>query len=273
MNCTAWTITRNSGTIDIFMLNLSCIVEKSEENGFELAATGNVDYIANTELDFSGLRLNATYDNGKTEPIALENLTIDASGVNTAAEGVYDVLIYYKDYAPITIQVYIYSPAEIVLGYDAIEQISNTSYGNGVYYNHSFRELYFVGEEFDENGLSVIVVAKCGEKELQFKVDDYTVSGFDSESADIMNLTIAAAGVSTSIELWVTDVNPTPNADGVYQLLVDPGYEGLPGALVGPYHTFSTIQESLDYMAKIDANAMKELCIAPGPIPAADIFT
>ena len=261
-----WVISRgkNGGTQDIFALSLSCVVEKSDESGFALVADGKVNYLVGDTLDFSGVRLNATFSNGKTEPLALENVTVDSSAVNTAESGTYPVVLTYKDYEPITIYVNIYAPESIELGFDAIEKISNNSYGNGVYYNHSFRELYFVGEELDLSGLTVTVVAKCGDETLKFIVDDYTISDIVLDYADFFTLTVFANGISTEINISVTDVVPTPNEEGVYQLLVDPAYQGLPGYISGPYHTFKTIQEALDFAAKIDAGKVKELNIAPG---------
>ena len=262
-----WVISRgkNGGTQDIFELSLSCIVEKADENGFELVSEGRVDYLVSDALDFSGLRLNATFANGKTEPLAVDSVTIDSSAVNTAVSGTYPVVISYKEYAPITINVNYYAPESIELGFDAVEKLpQNTAAGNGVYYNHSFKELYLVGEEFSNAGLSVWVHGKCGEEKMSFTVTSYEVSGFDSSFADYNTITISAYGISTTIELHIVETQPTANADGVYQLLVDPAYEGLAGNISGPYHVFRTIQQALDYAAKIDKAAVKKLNIAPG---------
>ena len=261
-----WIISRgkNGGTQDVFALWLDCVVEKSEENGFEMVAEGKVDYLIGDVLNFIGLRLNAVFANGKTEPIDASALTVDHGAVDMSVSGTYPVLVYYKDYEPITYYVNVYAPESLELDFDAIEKIANNSYGNGVYYNHSFRELYFVGDEFDRTGLTVTVVAKCGDKTLKFIVDDYTVSGFDSANADCISVTFATNGLSETIELWVTDALPTPDENGVYQLLVDPAYEGMRGAMSGPYHVFRTIQESLEFAATIDANAAKVINVAPG---------
>ena len=262
-----WVISRgkNGGTQDIFELSLSCIVEKADENGFELVSKGKVDYLVSDALDFSGLRLNATFANGKTDPLALDSVTIDSSAVNTAVSGTYPVVISYKEYAPITINVNYYAPESIELFFDAVEKLpSNTAAGNGVYYNHSFKELYLVGEEFSNAGLSVWVVGKCGEAMKTFTVTSYDVSGFNSSFADYNIITISAYDISTTIELHIVETQPTPDADGVYQLLVDPAYEGLAGNISGPYHVFRTIQQALDYAAKIDKAAVKKLNIAPG---------
>ena len=261
-----WIISRgkNGGTQDVYALWLDCIVEKSEENGFALVADGKVDYLVGDALDFSDIRLNSTFSNGKIEPLALENVTIDSSAVNTAESGTYPVVITYKEYDAITIYVNIYVPESIELGFDAIEKIANNSFGNGVYYNHSFRELYFVGDELDLTGLSVTVIGKCGENTLKFMVEGFTVEGFDSTTADMLTLNVLANGLTATVEVSITDAIPTPNDEGIYQLLVDPAYLALPGAISGPYHVFQTIEESLEFAAKIDANAVKELNIAPG---------
>ena len=262
-----WVISRgkNGGTQDVFALSLSAIVAKSDENGFELVSEGTVNYLVGQELDFSGIRLNSIFANGKTDPLAIENVTIDTSAVITSTDGVYPVVISYKNYAPITIYVKFFAPTLIELGFDAIEKLSqNTSYGNGVYYNHSFKELYFVNEEFDASGLTVYVVGICGEEGMKFKTSDYKIEGFDSSYSDFNKITISAFGVSTDVELHIVDTVPAPNEKGVYQLLVDPAYIGIAGAISGPYHVFKTIQSALEYAEYIDKAATKELYIAPG---------
>ena len=261
-----WTIARgkNGGTQDIFFLSLDCSVPVSAESGFELVTPGKVDYLANEALKLDGIRLNATFESGKTEPLALENVTIDSSAVNMAVSGTYPVVISYKEYAPITYYVNIYAPESIELGFDAVEKIANSSAGNGVYYNHSWKEVYLVGEELNTKGLSVIVVAKCGEETLKFNVSDYQITGFDSSESNIIDITISACGIETNVSVHIVDTEPTANEQGTYLLLVDPAYLGISGVLSGPYHVFSTIQGALDYAAHIDPNAAKEMYIADG---------
>ena len=262
-----WTISRgkNGGTQDIFALGLTCLVEVSPETGFELVAPGTVDYVAGQDLDVSKLVLNATFASGKTEPLTLADVTVDDSAFNKDVAGEYTITVSYKDYAPISYTVTVYAPSEIELHFDAVEKLAqNSQAGNGVYYNYSWKEVYFVGDELTTDGLSVYVIASYGEKTLKFRVEDFEITGFDSSYADYCMLTVSAYGVSTVIEVHITDTNPTANEDGVYQLLVDPDYEGLAGAISGPYHVFSTIQGALDYAEKIEKGAVKELYIASG---------
>ena len=262
-----WTISRgkNGGTQDIFALGLTCLVEVSPETGFEIVAPGTVDYVAGQDLDVSKLVLNATFESGKTEPLTLADVTVDSSAFNKDVAGEYTITVSYKDYDPISYKVTVYAPSALELHFDAVEKLAqNSQAGNGVYYNYSWKEVYFVGDELTTDGLSVYVIASYGEKTLKFRVEDFEITGFDSTYADYCMLTVSAYGVSTVIEVHITDTTPTANEDGVYQLLVDPDYEGLAGAISGPYHVFSTIQGALDYAEKIAKGAVKNLYIAPG---------
>ena len=262
-----WIISRgkNGGTQDVFYLELTCTVKISPEVGFELVTAGKTDYLIGETFDNSRLQLNAVFQSGKTNALDLAKVSIDTSKVDMTKEGVYDVTLSYKSYDPITYKVKVYDPKSIELGFDAIEKLgSNTSAGNGVYFNHSFRELYSIGDELDKAGLTVIVVAKCGDDQLEFIVDDYKVTGFDSTSIGEKVLTISANGVSATTSVHVTDTVPTANEEGVIGVLVDPNYLGLRGAVSGVYNVFSTIQQALDFLQNADATVQKELNIAPG---------
>lgn len=260
-----WYIQRVSGTIDVYYLELECVVATASESGFALVSTGKVDFLVGEKLDTSKLQLNATFENGKTDALSLDDVKIDTSKVDMSKEGVYEIVVTYKDYDPIKYGVRVYAPSEIELAYDAIEKLAqNSSAGNGVYFNHSFRELYLVGESLDTKGLSVIVVAKCGDKSMKFRVDEYTIEGFDSSEWGEKTLTISAFGVSTTTSVYVTDTLPTPDDNGVVNVLVDPNYLGPRGGISGVYYVFSTIQQALDFLAKADAATVKELNICPG---------
>ena len=260
-----WLINRGAGTtVYLYDLDLNCIVEKSEENGFEIISNGKIDYLAGNDIDLSELTLVSTFTNGSTNPLSVADVTVDTSAFNKNVAGSYTITVSYKDYAPLTYTVNVYAPSAVELDFDAIEKIANSNAGNGVYFNHSFKEVYMVGDELKTDGLSVYVVASCGEKTIKFKVSDYQITGFDSSYSDFCILTISAYGVETTVEIHVVDTQPTANEDGVYQLLVDPGYEGIAGAISGPYHVFKTIQGALDYAANIPNNAVKNLYIAPG---------
>ena len=270
-----WVISRgkNGGTQDIFELSLSCIVEKSEENGFEIVSEGTVDYLCGQQLDLSGLRLNATFANGKTEPLTLDDVTVDTSLVNLGQSGTYAVTVSYKDYEAKSFNVNVYLPSEIELHFDAIEKLAqNSSAGNGVYFNHSFKEVYYIGEELDLTGLNVIVNGTLGEASKKFNVgnkyaivyntDDFTTAG---EKIITVKYQFGEDEISANVAVHLVDVEPTVDPDtGSVRTLVDPDYLGICGELSGPFHIFTTIQQALDFLAKVDANTPKEIVIAPG---------
>ena len=260
-----WTIARVSGTIDVFYLELKCVVAVAPENGFELVSPGQTDFLVGEALDTSKLQLNATYENGKTDSLALANVTIDTSKVDMSKAGEYEVVITYKDYDPIKYTVSVFAPESLDLGLNAIEKLAqNSSAGNGVYYNHSWKLIYFIGEELDTAGLTVSVVAKCGEKSLKFVVDDYTITGFDSTTAGRKELTIASNGVSATIYTSVVDEEYSI-VDGVYQVRVNQSYDiEKSGDIVDGYNMFVSIHQALEFLAKAEPSAKKVIEIDAG---------
>ena len=264
-----WVISRgkNGGTQDIFALDLSCIVEKSDENGFEIVSEGVVDYLCGQTLDFSGLVLNATYANGKTDPLTLENVNIDTSAVDLSTPGTYAVTISYKDYDPKTFNVNVYLPTELKLDFDGTVQGSQTSAGNGTYVNQSFKEVYAVGEEFDITGLYVSVVGTLGETTKTFaNIKEYAYSYYDfvpGANTITVKYAFGENEVVATVDVYVVDTEPSIVEDA-YQVVVDQSYTGTIGAVEGGFNMFTTIQQALDFLANSDANKRKIMIIEEG---------
>ena len=261
-----WTIQRVSGTIDIFALELACSVPVSDETGFEIVTPGKVDYVAGEKLDLSGIVLNTTYASGKTEPLALADVTVDASAYNKDVAGSYTITISYKEYESLTYTVNVYAPSSIRLDYDAVEKTGQTAYGNGLYFNHSFKEVYDVNEELATAGLSVTVICTHpagGTKEFRVELGDVTITGFNSAVAGKQTLTAAYGDITNTVDVYVVDTAPS-EVNGVYQAKVEKSYDGAIGAVVDGYNMFTTIQQALDYLARVDAGAQKLLVIGEG---------
>ena len=263
-----WTIARgkNGGTQDVFMLELDCSVPVSPETGFELVDAGKVDYVAGEELDLSKVVLNATFESGKTEPLAMADVTVDSSAFNKDLAGTYTITISYKEYTPITYTVSVYAPSAVELDFDAVEKLAqNSSAGNGVYFNYSFKEVYDVNEALNTAGLSVTVVATNGTDSKSFRVslDQVTISGFDPAVVGKQTLTVAYGSVSATVDVHVVDTAPA-EVNGVYQAKVDKAYDGAIGAVVDGFNMFTTIQQALDFLARVDANEKKLLVIGEG---------
>ena len=249
-------ITRPSGTVDIFRMDLDCIVEKAEESGFEISNKGNVDFIEGEDFDPSTLLLNKVYGNGRTENLDLndEDLIIDSSNYNANVPGEYTIVLSYKDYEKIEYKVNVYGLDSLYLGKDAVEKVANSSAGNGVYYNHSLREVYALNEELDLDGLSVIVNAKSNDLSKEFLVtESLSYEGFDSSTPGEKTVVVTYSygggkTLSASFTVNVVDVEPSL-VNGVVQVKVDQDYIGEIGAVVDNYNTFTSIQQALDYLS------------------------
>ena len=266
-----WIISRgkNGGTQDVFHLELSCAVEKASEVGFEIVDNGIVDYLCGQTLDFTKLVVNGVYANGKTEPVAVGDLTIDSSSVNMEAAGTYAVTVKYKEYAEQTFNVNVYQPDSVELGFDATVQKGQSSAGNGLYVNQSFKEVYAIGEELDLTGLSVMVVGVLDGQELTFSLgNNYEVSSVDFSTAGTKVITISYTygddvKVSTTVNVHVVDTAPSL-VDNVYQVKVDASYEGAIGAVSGGYNMFTTVEQALNFLAKVDQSKQKLMVIEEG---------
>ncbi len=265
-----WVISRgkNGGTQDIFFLELSCIVEKADENGFELVAPGTVDYLCGQQLDLSGIKLNSTFANGKTEPLSLDSVTIDSSAVNLGAEGTYPVTISYKNYTPITLNINVYLPVSVELDYDGTVQGSQSAFGNGTYVNQSFKEVYGVGETLSTTGLFVSVEGKLGETTKTFaNISEYTLGEVDLSTAGAKQLSVSyvfgESSISANATIHVVDTAPSIVED-VYQVKVDQSYTGAIGAVEDGYNMFTTVQQALDFLASSEAGKRKVMIIEEG---------
>jgi len=265
-----WIISRgkNGGTQDIFAISLSCIVEKADENGFALVTEGTVDYLCGQQLDISGIRLNATFANGKTEPLSIDSVKVDTSKVKLGVAGTYPLTITYKDYDPIIVNIHVYQPTAVTLGTDVTVQEGQSAFGNGLYINHSLREVYGVGEMLDLDGLSVIVSGTLGGVTKEFNVGSaytHTCDSFDTAGSKKLTVSYVygTKRVSATIAIHVVDTAPSIVED-VYQVKVDASYDGAIGAVKDGYNMFTTVQQALDFLADSDASKRKVMIVEEG---------
>ena len=250
-------IQRVSGTVDVYYLEMTCQVEKAEETGFEIVTPGKVNYLLGESFDSSDLALNKVFGNGRTDELPLDQVTIDSSAFNKNVSGTYDIKVKYGNYEELTYKVNVYSVDSLKLDFDAIEKLSNTSAGNGVYYNHSVQEVYGIGDTFDTTGLNVTVVGKLGETTKEFLLDsEVEYSGFDSSTAGTKTITVTYNYGENLKHTETFDVHVVATApskvNDVYQVQVDDDYKGEIGAVVNNYNTFSTVQQALDYLESRD---------------------
>lgn len=266
-----YTIKRSSGTIDIYYLHLSCSVEKANETGFEIVSKGKTDYIEGEDFDYSSLLLNKVFGNGRTDTLDINSsdVTIDSSSFDKTKPGNYEIKVKYKDYDHINYTVTVHEINALSLSFDSIEKVSNNSAGNGVYYNHSTREVYSLGEDFDKKGLTV--KANSTSKSF-FVTDNVTITGFDSSVAGEQTITVAFNAnnktLTETFKVYVVDTAPAKNTDtDTYQVKVDQNYTGIISAVNDGYNCFKTVQQAIDYLnnsSEISSSDKKLMYIANG---------
>lgn len=271
-----YVICRNSGTVDLYRAEMTCLIQKSEICGFDIYKEGVVDYLIGDTLDTSKLVVNAVYGSGRTEviDIASEDLVIDSSKVDFTKAGVYQVSVKYKDYEAQEYEVAVYSVTDIELGFNTASKKGSSVAGNGVYYNDTVQRIYVKdAESLDPSYLTVKAIAthptdNTKTLETVISASEYVLSGFDSATAGKKEITVTYApnnAVTAKFDVWVVDTLPSFVND-VVQVKVEKNYDGVVGAVVEGYNMFTTIQQALDYLALSDipSSTKKVLVIGEG---------
>ncbi len=274
-----YSINRDSGTIDIYLAELEVVTEKSELTGFEIANQGVVEYVEGDTYDQSGIVLNEVYGNGRRDSLPLTNpdVKIDASAVNMAKPGVYEVSVKYKEYEAQKIAVTVYQFDDIILGFNRVSKDGNSAAGNGCYVNHPVRQVYAANSTLNHDNLTV--KASCSHPTDTSKKVEFTMGEeFFKATSDNFNgavdgaydvnvkLTLNNKEKTKSYKVHVVSAAPS-EVNNAVQLKVDANYAGTVGAVVEGKNTFTTIQQALEYLDNLGAtykNKAKVLTIANG---------
>lgn len=160
---------------------------------FKLASLpSKLDYIESESFDKTGLRAEATYNDGSTEEVADYELTGFSS-----VPGKHNIAVSYKGFVKVF---------WINVVSKKLEDIKITVPNKTV---------YNIGETFDKTGL---IVKACYNNGQEFLVDDYQLSGFDSFVPGLKTVKITYCGIEKSFVVIVeersaiiTDGNITVN--------------------------------------------------------------
>ncbi len=267
----------NGGTIDWYEFDMTCQVEKSDESGFEIVSTGNVDFLLGEDFDSSKLVLNKVFKNGKTDTLDVSQVTVDSSNYKKDESGTYTISVTYGNYDAITYEVNVWDVESIELGFDATYKGKSTSAGNGTYVNGKVKKLYALNEQLDTTYLSVIANAKLGDKTENFLINgrssenSITYGTLDTASAgkkDVnVTYTFGTKSANTSYEINVVDTAPVKNSAEEYIVNVNASYTGAAGAADSTLgNQFATIGDALEFLSRsdIDAATRKILTIEAG---------
>ncbi|MBR3812191.1 MAG: bacterial Ig-like domain-containing protein [Agathobacter sp.] len=147
---------------------------------FELvSAPSKLDYIEYEAFDSTGLKVEATYNDGITEVITDYTLTGFSS-----KPGTHTVTITYEGFV---------KSFDINVIPRVLEDIRIIV---------PDKLAYFIGEEFDATGMEVIACYNNGQ---EISVDDYKISGFDSTASGTKTITIIYGGIERSFVVMVEE--------------------------------------------------------------------
>ena len=275
-----YSLTRTSGTSDIFYAQFKCRVKDTPLDSIEVVGAGTTSYFVGQTYTKSGIELNKVYsETMRTEPLELddEGLVVDDSAVDTSKSGIYKVNLTYndgeKDYKA-SIDVTVYAVESLSLGKNAIKDGIKNSY-NGIYVNQHLRELYILGEKFSSEGLTVTVRGAIGEgadkKTQDFLIKSgYTISGNDISSAGKKTVTVTLDGTTVKdiFEVYVIsgieDLTEAKSVAVKVDAVISDNAVGTKNST--NEYQFKTIHQALEFLEScgIPDDAEKTITLAAG---------
>lgn len=266
------------GTTDVYYAKFEANVAVTPIKDIEIVNKGKTDYVLNDAFDKSKIQLQVVHEDGMVEPVDFSDpkLEIDASAFDGTKAGTYTIKIKYtvdenkvlkKEF---TVQVH--DVKAIELGFNAIIQGGNTSFGNGQYINHTVKQLYFKGDELDLDGLTVKIVLGEGESEIKNIVKTgFTVSGYDKTVAGKQTVTVtwdANTKIRNTFDVYVIDgvVSDIVVSESIAINVDGTIADAEVGTKAGEAYQFKTIQQALDFLEalKLDENVKKVINLAEG---------
>lgn len=275
---------RDSGTIDLFKIELDMAVQQAEVSSIAVTSSGTSKFFAGTEFNTTGLSVNALKANGASIAIDKADLTIDSSAVKMDTAGTYAVKVKYGSFET-SYDVTVYDLEDMELGFNSMAQSkTNTSAGNSQYVNTAVQQVYTVNDTIDFDGLTITGYAASDAYLQRFnEASSYVTT--DAASVDMttagkktINVTLTLNGVTKteSFDIYVVDTAlATVTEDSVVteaNVYVDASYTGTVGAQVTygtiskTCNTFTTIQQALDFLGEQEglSTVRKNVYIAAG---------
>ena len=275
-------LTRSDGTSDVFYASYTGRVKETPLESIQVASPGKNEYFVGQTYSYENVQLDKVFEStGRTESldVTAEGVTVDSSKVDMTQSGTYPVTITYndgtKDYTAEPFYVTVYAVDSISIGKNAtVKESQNTSAGNGVYANHHLRELYFAGDTFSTDGMTITVNASIGsgaEKRTQSFIihDGYTLSGNDVSTAGKKTVTVTLTGTShsESFEVYVISGIADLSTAQTVNVNVDAGTADADvGVIKNDAYQFKTIHQALEFLenCKASATANKVMTLAAG---------
>ena len=267
-----YTIMRASGTSDIYYAKFTTSVDNTPIQSINIASAGKTEYLVGQQLDCTGIAVTATHaTTGRISPVNLENLVLDTSAYNPNQAGTYTIGVSYTLDGNLgagttfttsyTVKVYDFD--DFTLGFDKIvKEAKNSAAGNGVYFNHTVDQFYFVGDTFSYDGLSIIATGKLGSETKEFALDETqaVITGNSTATAGKQSVKVAytTGGITKAkgFNVYVADKGSELATADYVNIAVNPEFSSKTVGTkneVGAYR-FKTVQQALNF---IEASGMK----------------
>ncbi len=239
---------------------------------------GTRDFLIGSDFNSNGLSVSLNYSNGRQDTLASGNYEVISTDYKKDVSGKYTVTVKYtvdgKEPFTATYDVFVYGVDGVTVGANKIvKESTNTSYGNGVYSNHALKQLYYIGDELDLDGLTLILntsVDGVADKTHTFRVDSSLVTaamieGYDKTQTGKQVVTVNAYGKEATFEVYVANKPADLSTATAVKVIVDKATEDAAvGTLVEDKYAFKTIQQALDFLESAKPDATKTIEIAPG---------
>lgn len=148
--------------------------------GFEIVSLpSKLNYIEYETFDKTGLRVEATYNDGITEEVT----DYEIMGVSTNV-GTHTVSVAFEGF----VRMFDITVSERILDKIVVTVPNKTT--------------YYIGENFDDTGL---MVTACYNNGQQIQVDDYELKGFESRSSGVKKITVSYGGFSYDFAIVVEE--------------------------------------------------------------------
>ncbi len=261
----------STASVQIQQLKYTNTVGASKPESISVAGALS-GFLCGDTFNSTGLTINMTYENGRSESVAARDVTVDTSAVDMTKEGTYTVTVKYNaedDYGtyPLTdtYEINVYAVDTIKAFTYSIDGSRNTVYNKLV---------YAVGDTLNTSKIYVHAYGKIGEGENATDIDDqletteWELDGtVDMSTAGRKTVTLKYKkdpNVKTTFEIEVVEKVFNENSTSAL-VTVDASVEAATKDGSNSYK-FKSITEALQYfeLCKVPASAEKRILLNAG---------
>lgn len=232
------------------------------------------DFVVGDAFDSNGLNTVLVYDNAREDVVTATS--VDSSAVQMGTSGAYDVTVKYtyektNTEFTATYKVYVYKVDDITVNSDRFTTGTQSAAGNGIYFNEAMQEFYFVGEQLNNDGLSVTL--HCSVNGVEGKTKDFydrtftaaLQEGQDMATAGKKTVKVTSYGINKELTVYVAEKPADIASATELNISVDSQTpDAQIGTLVSGSYKFATIQQALDFldMLNLDVTVKKTITLA-----------